>query len=132
MSNTFDKNELLLGAYPSNHLSSSAHKIIHHKCSSMIIRLVKMTFNQEDVEPFLAELDKRKERIRNFDGCSFLEIFRDRKDPRIVFSHSYWESEDALNNYRYSDFFQETWTFTKAKFAAKPEAWTVDCLHRLP
>lgn len=97
----------------------------------MIIRFVKMTFEEVYVEDFLKELDKRKERIRKFEGCLYLQVLRDVKDPRIVFSHSYWENEAALNNYRYSDFFKETWTFTKAKFAEAPQAWSMESLHEL-
>ncbi len=97
----------------------------------MIIRFVKMTFKDEFVEEFLSELDKRKERIRNFKGCSFLQVLQDVNDPRIIFSHSFWESEQALDNYRYSEFFQETWKFTKPKFAEKPQAWSTNSLHLL-
>ena len=97
----------------------------------MIIRFVKMTFQEEYVETFLSELDKRKERIRNFEGCSYLQVLQDVTDPRIVFSHSYWEDEAALDNYRHSDFFKETWSFTKSKFAEKPEAWSLENLHDL-
>ena len=36
-----------------------------------------------------------------------------------------WDSEEALDNYRSSPFFAETWRATKALFAAKAEAWSV-------
>lgn len=97
----------------------------------MIVRIVKMTFKKEGVDGFLAKLNERKERIRNFEGCQYLQILQDKNNPTIVFSHSYWDSEAALNNYRQSDFFKETWTFTKARFAAKPAAWSLNSLHEL-
>lgn len=97
----------------------------------MIIRFVKMTFQEQYVEEFLAKLDERKERIRSFEGCQYLQILQDVNDQRIIFSHSYWDSEAALDNYRHSDFFQETWAFTKPKFAEKAEAWSMESLHEL-
>lgn len=97
----------------------------------MVVRLVKMTFKKEEVDTFLEELNKRKERIRNFEGCTFLEVWQDLHRPHIIFSHSHWDDEAALDKYRYSDFFKETWEFTKARFAAPAEAWTVDRIHQL-
>lgn len=97
----------------------------------MIIRIVKMTFKAEFVDEFLANFEPRKERIRNFEGCHYLQVLRDKNNPNIIFSHSFWESEEALNKYRHSDFFNETWTFTKARFGAKPEAWSLEELHEL-
>jgi quinol monooxygenase YgiN len=47
-----------------------------------IIRLVKLSFKKDFLEQFLGELEKRKERIRNFEGCLFLEIWQDKKTAR--------------------------------------------------
>lgn len=98
----------------------------------MIIRFVKMTFQEVYVDEFLRLVGERKERIRNFKGCSYLQIVQDAHQPNIIFSHSHWDSEEDLNNYRKSDFFKETWTVTKPKFAAKAEAWTVKNIYELP
>lgn len=97
----------------------------------MIIRFVKMTFHPEYVEPFLKRVDERKERIRNFEGCTYLQILQDAHNPCVIFSHSYWNSEQDLDNYRYSDFFKEIWSASKQQFAAPPEAWTTNSLHEL-
>ena len=97
----------------------------------MIIRIVKMTFREDFVDEFLARLDQRKQGIRDFDGCHYLQILQDKNHPNIIFSHSHWNSEEALNRYRHSDFFAETWTFTKSGFIAKPEAWSLDSLSEL-
>jgi heme-degrading monooxygenase HmoA len=43
-----------------------------------------------------------------------------------MFTYSQWESEAHLNNYRASDLFAVTWRDTKAKFAHKAEAWSVE------
>jgi heme-degrading monooxygenase HmoA len=97
----------------------------------MIIRIVKMTFRPEEVASFLERFEPRKDGIRHFEGCSYLQVLQDKNNPHIIFSHSYWTDEMALNNYRHSDFFRETWKFTKPKFAAPAEAWTLHNLHEL-
>lgn len=97
----------------------------------MIIRLVKLTFHPEYLATFLKEVEQRKESIRNFEGCTYLQILQDNKNPCIVFSHSYWNTEEDLNNYRHSDFFKEFWNSFKVNFAAAPEAWSTNSLHEL-
>jgi heme-degrading monooxygenase HmoA len=97
----------------------------------MIQRIVKMEFLPEQTDSFLEYFEGRKERIRNFDGCAHLELWRDEHNPCIFFTYSWWQSEIFLHQYRQSEFFDETWRATKAKFAAKAEAWTVSAIHKL-
>ncbi|NER11820.1 antibiotic biosynthesis monooxygenase [Leptobacterium flavescens] len=92
----------------------------------MLVRIVKLTFQENKVEDFLANFNKNKERIRNFDGCRFLELYRDKEKPSVFFTYSYWESENDLENYRHSELFKSVWKTTKAWFADKPVAWSVD------
>ena len=91
----------------------------------MIIRIVKMTFQEEEIDAFKALFDERKSLIRNCDGCTHLELWQDKNMPQVFFTYSWWQSEKDLDNYRKSHFFEDTWRLTKQKFAAKPEAWTV-------
>ena len=84
-----------------------------------------MTFKEEAVESFLRFFNERKEKIRHFAGCSHLELWQDKHHPTIYFTYSHWESEAALDHYRYSAFFKETWAFTKQHFAAKAEAYSI-------
>lgn len=95
----------------------------------MIIRIVKMTFRTEEVDSFKTFFDERKSLIRNFDGCTHLELWQDKTNPQVFFTYSYWQSEAHLNNYRLSPFFEDTWTRTKQKFDARPEAWSVEQVH---
>jgi heme-degrading monooxygenase HmoA len=44
----------------------------------------------------------------------------------VLFTYSLWESEADLNAYRHSELFEDTWKHTKALFADKPAAWSVD------
>jgi heme-degrading monooxygenase HmoA len=97
----------------------------------MIIRIVKMLFKEEEVEAFKILFEERKLLIRNFDGCTRLELWQDITHPNVFFTYSWWETEAHLNAYRSSSFFDETWNLTKQKFAAKPEAWSVERLHQL-
>ena len=94
----------------------------------MIVRIVKLTFEPSKTEAFEELFQRNKERIRGFDGCKFLELYRDKNNNNIFFTYSYWKDEEALENYRISSFFQEVWSQTKQLFAAKPEAWSVDKL----
>lgn len=97
----------------------------------MIIRVVKMVFRLEEVEAFKILFEERKSLIRNFEGCTHLELWQDKNQPHLFITYSWWDSEAHLNAYRNSHFFDDTWALTKQKFAAKPEAWTVEQLHRL-
>lgn len=90
----------------------------------MINRIVKMTFDPGQVETFLKVFRERQDTIRQFAGCRHLELWQDEKDPHIFFTYSVWDDEHHLNAYRFSPFFKETWTLTKALFIAKAEAWT--------
>lgn len=92
----------------------------------MIIRIVKMTFRPEEVETFRTLFAAKKQLIRGFAGCAHLELWQDAQDAAIFFTYSHWESEEALNRYRFSELFKEVWSDTKALFAAKAEAWSVN------
>lgn len=87
----------------------------------MFVRIVKMSFAEENIIPFLDNFETVKQKIRNFEGCQFLELYRDKHNTNIFFTYSYWNTEDDLNNYRDSDLFQSVWTKTKQMFNAKPE-----------
>ena len=91
----------------------------------MIVRIVQMNFRPEEVANFEALFQERKLMIRNFEGCRHLELWQDAHDANIFFTYSMWESEEHLNHYRFSEFFKDTWSRTKALFQAKPQAWSV-------
>ena len=97
----------------------------------MFVRIVKMGFHEGHIDSFLSNFDKNKEKIRNFEGCKFLELYRDKNDPTIFFTYSYWEAEDDLENYRQSDVFKNVWAVTKPLFKIPPMAWSVDKLETL-
>lgn len=97
----------------------------------MFVRIVKLRFHEENIAAFLENFEEVKEKIRGFDGNLFLELYQDKNDKRTFFTYSYWETEDDLENYRNSELFKGVWSFTKALFSDKPEAWSVDKLATL-
>lgn len=97
----------------------------------MFTRLVKMEFEEKNIELFLKNFKQVKEQIRQFPGCTFLELYQDKSNPTVFFTYSRWQNESDLENYRSSPLFQEVWTFTKKLFANKPQAWSVDTLYSL-
>ena len=94
----------------------------------MLVRIVKLSFNPTKTTEFLANFDSQKHNIRKFKGCKRLELYRDRTNPNIFFTYSYWDSENDLEMYRNSNLFKAVWSVTKPLFNDKPEAWSVDKL----
>ncbi len=90
----------------------------------MLIRTVRMTFKLEEVENFLTLFEASKNKIRNFEGCSHLELLKDYTLPNVFSTYSIWEDEAALNAYRNSKLFAGVWRETKSKFDAKPIAFS--------
>ncbi len=97
----------------------------------MFIRIVKMSFYDSKIEPFLENFNNNKHKIRKVEGCRLLELYRDRNNDTIFFAYSYWDTEENLETYRNSDLFKRVWKETKTLFNAKPEAWSVDKLESL-
>ena len=92
----------------------------------MIVRIVKLSFHPENIPAFLENFEQIKSQIRNSAGNRFLELYQDKQNPSIFFTYSHWETEQDLENYRKSAFFDEVWSFTKKLFNDKPEAWSVN------
>ena len=92
----------------------------------MFIRIVKMSFHEENIPAFLENFELIKDKIRNAPGNRLLELYQDKNNKCIFFTYSYWETEEDLENYRKSELFNGVWAFTKKLFNDKPEAWSVD------
>lgn len=92
----------------------------------MITRFVKLTFKEDKIDDFINIWNESREKIAGFDGCNFVEMHQARVPENVCFTHSIWESEDALNAYRYSELFQKTWAKTKVLFDDRPEAWSLN------
>lgn len=92
----------------------------------MITRIVRMQFRTGECEAFLAIFNASKHLIRQFDGCQHLRLYNEAGLPEVFFTYSVWTSAAHLDAYRNSELFGTTWTKTKALFAEKAEAWTVE------
>ena len=90
----------------------------------MLIRIVRMTFQENRVADFLEIFNNSKQKIRHFEGCQHLELLQDTHQSNVLMTYSYWESEAHLNIYRESALFKTTWAATKALFADKPVAFS--------
>jgi heme-degrading monooxygenase HmoA len=97
----------------------------------MIVRIVRLHFKKENITSFERIFDETKDTIKNFKGCSLLELYQDTGDPSVFFTYSQWDTESDLEAYRQSDFFKGVWGRTKVLFDDKPEAWSVRKVHVL-
>ena len=94
----------------------------------MIKRIVKLTFQDDKINDFLEVFEASKSKIRNFNGCCHVELLQAQSPQNVFFTFSFWENEEALENYRQSELFRTTWSQTKKLFADKPSAWTVNLI----
>lgn len=90
----------------------------------MLIRIVRMTFQEDQLDAFQQIFDKSKHHIRAFQGCQHLQLLCDLNNPAIRMTYSHWDSPEALENYRQSELFRTTWAVTKVLFSAKPVAFS--------
>lgn len=91
----------------------------------MITRIVKLTFKESMVEEFRKFFTEIKPQIKSFKGCEKVELLRDLYRPEVYFTLSVWNSVNDLENYRNSDFFNETWSKTSNMFADRAKAWSL-------
>ncbi|OWY24467.1 antibiotic biosynthesis monooxygenase [Sphingobacteriales bacterium UPWRP_1] len=91
----------------------------------MLVRIVKMHFRPAEVPRFLQLFAESRQTIASFEGCLHLELWQDSANPDVFFTHSRWQNEAALNAYRHSEFFKQTWAKTKALFQEPAHAWSV-------
>jgi quinol monooxygenase YgiN len=92
----------------------------------LITRVVKLTFKPEFINEFITIFKESKSFIKSFEGNVYLALMNDKNNKNTFFTISQWESEEALNAYRQSDYFQSVWSRTKALFEEKADAWTLD------
>ena len=90
----------------------------------MLIRIVRMTFEESKVGDFLEIFESTKNNIRQFSGCSKLELLKDFNASNVFYTYSYWEDEASLDEYRHSELFKEVWGETKKLFSDKPLAFS--------
>ncbi len=92
----------------------------------MIIRIVRMNFREPGVEEFLEIFNQNKLAIRNFPGCSHLQLLRDHEDPNCFTTLSHWDETRSLDIYRKSELFERVWGRVKTLFAERSIAFSLE------
>lgn len=91
----------------------------------MITRIVRMEFQPEHADDFLAHFKSIAHLIRAFPGVAHLELHRDADKPNVFYTYSQWAGTDDLEVYRQSELFKTTWAKAKTWFAGKPQAFSL-------
>ena len=107
-----------------SHQKDLKRTLYHFLINSMITRVVKLEFQQEQIETFLSHFEQVKWSVATFPGCRGMKLIQDIKNPCVVMTYSIWENETALNQYRDSELFKSVWSYTKTLFAEKPVAFS--------
>ena len=94
----------------------------------MIVRIVTMTFKEQEIEKFLSLFNQYKSQIRAAEGCVSLTLIQNSNSPSEISTLSYWKNDKYLNIYRGSEIFKEVWPQTKLLFSAPPKAVSYDVL----
>lgn len=92
----------------------------------MLIRIVRMHFTEAGVDEFLEIFNANKVAIRDFEGCTHLQLLRDKDDPTVYTTLSHWESEVNLENYRKSELFGKVWGRVKSLFSERTIAFSLE------
>ena len=90
-----------------------------------ILRIVRLSFDENKTNEFIEIFQSTKNKIRSFEGCTHLELMKDLQNPNVFYTYSKWKSGEALESYRNSALFKETWSKTKLLFNDKPSAFSL-------
>lgn len=92
----------------------------------MLIRIVRLPVTPSLLPEFMNGFNQSKEKIRNFDGCTHLELLHDTNEKNVVFTYSKWKSASHLEVYMQSELFKLTWQKVRPLFYEKPQAWSLN------
>lgn len=85
-----------------------------------------MHFTEAGVDEFLEIFNQNKEAIRNFPGCSHLQLLKDSEDPNCYTTLSHWDEPESLENYRKSPLFGSVWGRVKTLFSERTQAFSLE------
>jgi (4S)-4-hydroxy-5-phosphonooxypentane-2,3-dione isomerase len=98
----------------------------------MIKRIVMMELLPGREGLFLDTFEQVKTEIRAQEGCMGLEILKSEQDGQLsIWTISLWQSEAALDRYRSSALFKQTWSKVKPLFSGKARAWTLTSIETI-
>lgn len=84
-----------------------------------------MEFEEDRVKEFLEIFHQVESTIQATPGCEKLELRQDSTQKNVFYTLSHWVNEKALEQYRDSDFFKNTWSKTKTLFSGKARAYSL-------
>ena len=85
-----------------------------------------MHFTDAGVEEFLEIFRVNQNAIRNFPGCSHLELLKDLEDGSVYTTLSHWDAQSNLDRYRQSELFANVWGSVKPLFAERTQAFSLE------
>jgi len=88
----------------------------------MLVRIVRMSFRENRVADFLDVYDEIATTIRSFSGCRHIELWKDADAPAAYTTYTLWTNNEALQTYRESSLFRETWAKIKPMFESPASA----------
>jgi quinol monooxygenase YgiN len=97
----------------------------------MITRVVRLSFEPSNLAIFYKVFEDSKLHIAAFEGCNGLQLMQDVTEKNVLYTISYWENEECLNKYRFSELFKATWRQTKILFNNKPQAFSLELLQKV-
>jgi len=92
----------------------------------MITRIVRMHFTKAGAKDFLPIFEIHKNAIRNFSGCSHLQLLKDVEDENIFTTLSHWNNSESLEEYRNSELFKQVWNKVKPLFRERTVAFSLE------
>ena len=90
----------------------------------MLVRIVQLEIQPEFTEKFLSLYSAHQEMILGREGCISLQLLQSDDNPDSLATLSHWTGEEALNQYRNSEFFRKLWSEVKPLFASKARAFS--------
>ena len=85
-----------------------------------------MHFTEAGVEEFLDIFNQHKDAIRNFPGCTHLQLLKDADDSLCYTTLSHWRAPEDLESYRKSELFGSVWGRVKTLFAERSQAFSLE------
>jgi heme-degrading monooxygenase HmoA len=85
-----------------------------------------MHFKETGTDEFLEIFSRHKQQIRNFPGCSHLQLLKDADVPNCFTTLSYWDSPHDLDHYRNSELFANVWGQVKTLFSERTQAFSLE------
>ncbi|MEZ4910360.1 MAG: antibiotic biosynthesis monooxygenase family protein [Saprospiraceae bacterium] len=91
----------------------------------MLVRIVRMSFKEENVKEFIEIFNTSQPFILAFEGCLDVKLYRDQSQNNVYYTKSIWIRHEALEKYRNSELFKTTWSKTKILFDHRPQAFSL-------